>query len=651
MSVEHYKLTISLLSEATLVLRPSGRIITVNRAASKLLSTDTSMEGRSLQPFVSSSSDSLLSYLRLCSRSKQILVGALELETPQGVQRFTAKGGVLEPRTEEDEAVILIRLLPQLEANMHFKALKERIDGLNAEVAKRQRAEYELNAQRKWLEVTLNSIGDAVITTDTEGKVTFMNPVAEAMTGWSQEEAAGNPLSRVFVIVNEYTRDPVENPAYRTLREGQVVGLANHTVLITKGGLEICIEDTAAPIAWGGKTEGAILVFHDVSKRRQLEKQLMDRAEVLERANRRKTEFLTMLAHELRNPLAPISSAVEIMSIQPDTPPSFEEPRKIIQRQILHLKRLVDDMLDVSRITRGSIKLIRRSVDLASLTTLACLDLREQFDRGRIYLQTKIPSSKIWVHGDADRLTQVLHNLLVNSSKFTPPGGSVTVSLTVEGPFAVLKVADTGVGIDESDLSDLFEPFTQGAQNLDRSTGGLGLGLSLVKGVVDAHDGQIRATSAGAHEGTTMTVQIPLAEEEDETVDVAELPAVASTQRILLIEDEVDAAATMRRLLELLGHETDVAYTGPEGLEKAVANRPTLIICDIGLPGLDGFAVAEKLRQNPLTSSIPLVALTGYGGSEFVERASRTGFDHHVIKPATIGDIQAVISFAKSGSK
>jgi PAS domain S-box-containing protein len=647
-SISHYQRVIALLPEAALIVTPSGWIIATNLPGELLLDRQEASQKSLFDSLNAESRAHAAGYLRQCARSRQPLVGSLIFDRQASAEAHTSYGAVLEPRSEDREAAVLLRLQPRNESNAKFSALKHQIDDLNQEVARRLRAEYQLKAQTQWLEVTLTSIGDAVITTNADNRIAFMNPIAEAMTGWDQHEALGQPLDDVFVIVNEYTEAPVENPAGRALRQRSVVELANHTVLISKQGKRTAIEDTAAPIALDDEIKGVILVFHDVSDRRLLERQLMERAENLELANRRKNEFLTMLAHELRSPLAPISSAAHVMSLQAGQSGISDEPRRVIERQVQHLKRLIDDMLDVSRIISGKMNIVRKNVDFTSLVESACDDFRPQFQQSGIHLSTSISPSKIHIHADAHRIIQVLHNLLANATKFTPAGGSTSVSLSVEEHVAVLRVADTGIGIDESVIADIFEPFTQAAQSLDRSEGGLGLGLSLVKGIIDLHQGEVSISSRGHHKGATLTVVLPLANVKAQVCEDAAPGKVEETHRVLLIEDETDAATTMGQLLELLGHEVHLARTGPEGLKKATAVEPTLIICDIGLPGLDGFAVAERLRRSPVTSTIPLVALTGYGERDFVRRAKAAGFDHHITKPAGIEDIQAALALAKS---
>lgn len=649
MSVKHYERVIALLPEPAMVVTSLGKLLAANHSAAALFKEQSVAQETLWTSLTTESQSHLLPYLRLCARSKQPLVGAISLTAKKGEVAFTTHGAVLEPQSPSQEALILLRLRAKAESNVKFRELKEQINELNREIARRRRAEYELTAQTQWLQITLTSIGDAVITTDADGNIAFMNPVAEAMTGWTQEEGLRKPLHEVFFVVNEHTGAAVENPAEKALRERRVVTLANHTVLIAKGGSRIAIEDTAAPITLDDEIKGSILVFHDVSQRRQLEQQLMERASNLELANRRKNEFLTMLAHELRSPLAPISNAVEIMSLQADAPAVYHEPRKVIERQVQHLKRLIDDMLDVSRITSGKMHIKRQPVDLAALTASACSDFQAQFRQAHIRLSTSLPAAEVWIEADAHRITQVLHNLLINAQKFTPPNGSVDVTLTTKEDLAVLSVTDTGIGIDEALMGDLFEPFTQAAQSLDRSTGGLGLGLSLVKGIINLHHGQICATSDGEHQGTAITISLPLTR--GQSIPNADSQKAANNERlhrVLVIEDEPDAAATLKQLLELLGHEVHVANTGPEGLKLAIDTLPTLIFCDIGLPGMDGFSVVARLRATAATSAIPIAALSGYGDTAFVNRAKAVGFDHHITKPATLADIEAALAIRRS---
>ena len=646
MSVQYYERILSLLPEPALITTSKGKILARNKAAQALHPSGLATEDL-FQIVPENTRDDLATYLRHCARNKQPIIGAITFDDTQETATYTSHGAQLEPRSEAIEALILLRLRSREESNLQFHLLRRQIDDLNAEITRRVSAEQALKAQTEWLQVTLKSIGDAVIITDETNCITFMNPVAEAMTGWDLEEATKRPLDDVFIIINEYSRQPVENPAERALRERKVVALANHTILITKFGEQTHIEDTAAPILIDDHVRGAILVFHDVSERKHLERQLIERANYLELANRRKNEFLTMLAHELRTPLNPISNAIQLMKLQKDALSDEKSPMEIIGRQVKHLKRLIDDMLDVSRITLGKMKIQKETLDITKLVGSVCRDFAPQFEQSKVKLNPSLATSSLWVHGDADRITQVLHNLLTNALKFTPAGGTVTVSLDEDDHICIVKVIDDGMGIEERALPDLFEPFTQAEQPLDRGRGGLGLGLSLVKGIVELHGGTVAAESAGVGKGTTLIFSLPSTNASHHQEFEASRSSIPTKHlRILLVEDDEDAATTMCQLLEYLGHEIHHARTGPEGLKKAIAIKPAIIICDIGLPELDGFEVAKRLKKGALTMDIPIVALSGYGERDFIERAKASGFAHHITKPATFAEIQEALLIA-----
>jgi PAS domain S-box-containing protein len=524
---------------------------------------------------------------------------------------------------------------------------------LRAEVESRRRAEAAAEEQREWLRVVLASIGDAVIATDTAGRVVLLNPVAEAMTGWPQAEAVGRPLDGIFRIINEEHRGAVESPVARVLREGTVQGLANHTVLIARDGTERAIDDCAAPIREAGTAEvrGVVLIFHDVTERREMERQLVDRAEKLAEAGRHKDEFLVMLAHELRNPLAPIRNGLHVLRLSPGDPRSVGEMREIMQRQVEHLARLVDDLLDVSRITRGRVVLRTERIDLVQLARQAAADHRARAGESGVSLAEDLPPGPIWVDADPIRLKQVADNLLGNALKFTDRGGSVAVAVAADAAAgeASLTVRDTGIGIEAHVLPRVFDPFAQADRSLDRGRGGLGLGLALVRGLVDLHGGSVEARSEGQGRGAEFTIRLRAA-----SGPAAPAWAAAGTARlggggrVLLIEDSPDVAETMRRLLHLYGYDVAVAHTGLEGVDEARRSRPPLIVCDIGLPGMDGFAVASALRADPATAGARLIALTGYGRDEDIRRARAAGFDDYVIKPADPDELLAKLAVPQS---
>ncbi len=366
-----------------------------------------------------------------------------------------------------------------------------------------QAAVRQVESGRRWLSAVVTSIGDAVIATDDRGAVLFMNSVAETLCGWRASEAAGRPLAEVFRIVNEHTRAMVESPADRVLAEGVVVGLANHTILIARDGTERPIDDSGAPIRGiDGRVAGVVLVFRDVTERREAEARVAEEI-------RRKDEFLAMLAHELRNPLSAITNAVQIL-LHPEAVDSHLWSREVIDRQARQLTRLVDDLLDVSRISRGKIQLRSQRVDMAVIVRSAAQVVRPLVDERRHEFHLTIEPDSIEVAADPVRLEQILVNLLNNAAKYTEPGGRIAVAATVDGPHAVLRVADTGIGIAPEMLPRVFELFTQGERALARSEGGLGIGLSMVQKLVELHGGRVEVQSDGPGRGSVFTVRLPV---------------------------------------------------------------------------------------------------------------------------------------------
>lgn len=370
-------------------------------------------------------------------------------------------------------------------------------------------------------------------------------------------------------------------------------------------------------------------------------------AEKLEEASRRKDEFLGILSHELRNPLAPIRNALHVLGYAWEDRARAERARGVIERQVAHLARLVDDLLDVTRITRGRIDLHRELLDLAHLTRDTVEDYRAGFDAAGIRLEVQLTSAAVPIDGDATRLAQVLGNLLANSAKFTPRGGTVTVRVETEAAgFALLRVRDTGEGVAPDVLPRLFQPFSQADRTLARTRGGLGLGLAVVKGLVELHGGTVTASSPGYGAGTEVTVHLPCAA--CVSLPVPSLPTSAGgapIENVLVIEDNVDAAETLREALEMEGMVVTVAHDGTEGLAVARQLRPHVVLCDIGLPGdLDGYGVARAIRADPLLRHVPLVAVTGYAGPGDRACAREAGFDAHLAKPIPIHELVRTIS-------
>jgi CheY-like chemotaxis protein len=343
--------------------------------------------------------------------------------------------------------------------------------------------------------------------------------------------------------------------------------------------------------------------------------------------------------------MAPIRNAVEVLRRVGVADPVVVQTRDMIDRQVTHMARLVDDLLDVSRLSRGKILLRKEVLDLRELVGAAAEDYRNTLEGGSVSLDVRLPDGPLAVNGDPTRLAQALGNVLHNAAKFTNPGGRVTVELAAPGEgAAVVRVRDTGIGMESEMLARIFDAFSQAQNTLDRSQGGLGLGLTLVKGLIELHGGKVSAASDGLGRGTEITLRIPLAEQPLAPAP-RPAPAAARPHRILIIEDSTDAAESMRMLLTMTGHEVEVASTGRDGLKVAGAFRPAVVLCDLGLPGgMDGFAVARAMRQDPALSSVYLIAATGYGQAEDMLRSREAGFDAHLTKPLDFTNLQGLLT-------
>jgi signal transduction histidine kinase/CheY-like chemotaxis protein len=362
-------------------------------------------------------------------------------------------------------------------------------------------------------------------------------------------------------------------------------------------------------------------------------KALEAREEELRLAGERKDEFLAMLAHELRNPMAALSMALELLELSAGDPARTARNRDIAHRQLGHLVRLVDDLLDVSRITRGAFELRKEDLDLNAVLDGALAVAQPLLENRGILLTVERPKDPVPVHADATRLEQVVTNLLSNAGKFTETGGAVVLSLARSDGHALLRVSDTGRGIPPPMTDQVFEPFVQVNPGLDRSKGGLGLGLTLVKRLVQMHGGTVAASSGGAGHGSTFEVRLPLRREQHAVASGRTLTGESSARRIVVVEDSADVRETLADFLGSLGHSVELAANGPEGVQKLLTLQPDVGLVDIGLPGMDGYEVARVVRSRPEGRSLFLVALTGYGGGAAEDSARDAGFDLHVVKP------------------
>lgn len=767
----------------------------------------------------------------------------------------------------------------------------------------RERAAAVIHEQGERFRTTLASIGDAVMTVDTQGRVTYLNAIAEQLTGWTNVDAAGQSMHDVFKIINETSRQPVENPVDKVLREGVIVGLANHTILISKDGSERAIDDSAAPIRdLEGEIEGVVLVFRDVAERRKTERELAasqarktailesamdgiltideagkvvsynpaaeqmfgyERAEAMGRelaeliipqayrdehrrglahylatgegpilrqrmeltairstgeefpvevtitpiktedaifftgyirdvterkqaeealreaeqqfrtladtipqlawmahadgnifwynqrwydftgttpeemegwgwqavhdadelprvlekfrasiasgkdwedtfplrrrdgemrwhlsrmlpvrddhgtivrwfgtntdvtdqieaanelrelaanlseADRRKDVFLATLAHELRNPLAPIRNALSVLKHNEDNPQAFDETREMLERQVQQMVRLIDDLLDLSRISRNRIDLRKEDVVLSEVIDHAVETCRPIIDEAGHTLTVNLPKEPIHLHADKVRLAQIFLNLLNNSAKYTERGGKIDLTAHVAGSDVVVSVQDNGIGIPAGMLAHVFDMFTQIEPSLERAQGGLGIGLTLVKRLVEMHGGAIEARSAGPGLGSTFTVRLPKSAARAPQLKPA-TDATAGMQaprrKILVVDDNRDSARSLAMLLKLGGHEVHTAFDGMEAFSAAESVQPEVVLLDIGLPKLNGYEVARKIRDQEWGGSIVLVALTGWGQDEDRRKSKEAGFDHHFVKPVEQGALNSYLA-------
>jgi PAS domain S-box-containing protein len=537
------------------------------------------------------------------------------------------------------------------------------------DVTAERKAEEAIAEQREWFETTLESIGDAVIATDVQGRVEFMNPIAEHLTGWRLTEARGRTCDDVFRIINEDSRRAVESPVSRVLAEGTVVGLANHTVLVAADGTERPIDDSGAPIRGrDGRVVGVVLVFRDVSERRRSEVERRDAAAererlldaeraaraAAERASRVKDEFVAMVSHELRTPLNAILGWSQLITRPDAGRDALERGLAVITRNARLQAQLISDLLDISRIVSGKLRLQIDHLDLATAITDAVETVQKEADEKGIVIHRALETTLGTVAGDPARLQQIVWNLLSNAIKFTPAGGTIRVQLRRIGTDAGIIVTDSGVGIRPEVLPDIFDRFHQADQSITRRFGGLGLGLSIVKHLVELHGGSIAAHSDGPDQGATFTVVLPAGVAREKLVATpvearehdARLSASLSGLRVLVVEDEPDTREFLERFLKTCGADVIVASTVDEALAALPDSRADILVSDIGLPAKDGYDLVHQVRQLPAEAggAIPAIALTAYARSEDRTRAFRAGFQAHLAKPVEPTELVATIS-------
>lgn len=524
-------------------------------------------------------------------------------------------------------------------------------------IAARRRSAAALHEQRQLLEVTLSSISDAVIACDIHGSITFLNPAAQSLTGWKREEAERQPLPKVFNIINEDTRQTVENPALRAMREGTIIGLANHTVLVTKDGGEIPVDDGASPITTAdARTLGAVLIFRDITERRRAE---TERARLLaaehdarglaEAANRAKDEFLAVLSHELRTPLTAVFGWVQLLQRRGIDSETQAKALEVIDRNLRVQTRLVDDLLSVSQIMSGKLQIRREIIDPLQVLKTAVAMARPSADAKDVALRLESDEHVPALFADPSRLQQITGSLLSNALKFTPKGGTIVASIRRVQNELQIAVSDTGEGISPEFLPQVFNRFSQADASTSRPHGGLGLGLALVRQLVELHGGTVKALSLGIGKGSTFMVSFPLA------AVIAKFPEPAASAgkkhigadlhniKVLLVEDEPDTREVIAYVLQEFGASVAQASSASDALLEFVTAKPDILVSDIGMPDMNGYQLLAMI-QNQTPQPPPAVALTAYATAADKDRALRSGFQAHMSKPVALADLVALVA-------
>jgi len=518
---------------------------------------------------------------------------------------------------------------------------------IRSEVSLRMDATRESRRQKDLLAVTLTSIGDAVILADTNAHIVYMNPVAERLTGWTLAEAASQPCASVFRIINEQSRAIVESPVEKVLRQGTIVGLANHTLLIRKDGSEVPIDDSGAPVREeNGAVRGVVLIFRDFSEHKSAEQDLRRAKEELEQAARVKDQFLATLSHELRTPLTPVLTTLNLWEASTDLPEDFRSDIVMLRRNIELEARLIDDLLDLTRIAQGKLSLNPELCDVHDILIAAIEVYRSEIQGKRLEVVTRFQARRRVVTADCARIQQVFWNIIKNATKFTPEGGRITIETRNDNEGRiVVSISDTGIGMSAEELTSVFKPFVQGTTDSHRRHGGLGLGLAIARAFTEAHGGTIDASSPGPTKGTTFTFRMLALD-----VSTPDLSAVSNPKpivesaeklRVLLIEDHADSATVLARLLARMGHAVQVCDSVRATMEVlARGDGFDLVLSDIGLPDGTGVDLIREIRKQ---HRWPAVALTGYGMEDDIIRCREAGFDGHITKPVSVQNLEAIL--------
>jgi PAS domain S-box-containing protein len=608
---EYTKAILNAGADPLVVLSQDLRLQTANRAFHQMFGVPReAMQNTSLDTLAEGTPD----LARVSTQLQKMIADGVEFKTFELEHGFQDIG----PRTLVIDAYPLSlsgQSRPMILLSFHDVTMRKQAEAANAR-----------------LSAIVQSSNDAIVSKDLNGIITSWNRGAERIFGYTSDETIGKPIT---ILIPADRADEEPSILERVRRGDRVIDY--ETVRRRKDGSLVDISLTISPIIdQHGAIIGASKIARDITQRKRAE-------EALRVADRAKDEFLAMLGHELRNPLGALASAVQILDLPERSPDHMTQARAIIDRQIHALSHLVDDLVDASRVTGAKMRLSRRPLDLSHVIeeTIEVLRTRGLLDRH----QVTFSGARAWIDADETRIEQIVTNLIGNALKFTPPGGAITVTARTEVQHAVLAVKDTGIGIPADVLPTIFDLFVQGERSLERSQGGLGIGLTLVRRLVELHGGTVQASSDGSGMGSTFTVRLPVISAPDLTIyEQASLPAAACRPlRVLIVDDNDDMRETLGILLTQDGHEVHLANDGPSGLKAALTFQPEIGLLDLGLPGFDGYTLARSIRAHDEGKQIYLVAVTGYGQPEDRLRAKEAGFDELVVKPIEVDKLALLL--------
>ncbi|WP_182865202.1 hybrid sensor histidine kinase/response regulator [Rhodopirellula sp. JC639] len=675
---ESFEALASTLGDPLVLLSPGGVIVGANRLAVQAMGRQKKSDvlQHRLQDFVAQPHADLDEWFRLARRTTEGTLGTLKFQCRDQPLRASAH------RINNGTSYfLLLRLQEHAAALKQFTALNEKVQQLHREVSRRRIVEAQLRIERdiaafgRDIGLALvgnhdldNSLQDCteLMVRQLDGALariwlaneegTSLNLVASSGLYTHLDGTHGcirfgdYKIGRIAQeqrahITNDVLSDPAIHDKDWARREGIVAFVGyplvdGHTTVGVIGMFARRVLSESVSTAMGSVANSIALRI----RKQAIQDGLAKQTQALKEADRRKDEFLAMLSHELRNPLAPVRSGLDLLSLSET---QHRDTIAMMQRQIEHLVRLVDDLLDVSRIMLGKVELRKQPVALASLIAQAHDTLRETMETEGHHFEINMPCEPIWINADSVRIIQVIENLLKNACKYTDPGGEISINVDSDGNRVTLAVKDNGIGIDSDLLPQVFDLFTQADRALDRAQGGLGIGLTLTKNLVEMHRGSIHVCSAGLGRGTTFTLNLPtcVAPTADSGAAVqTHLPADAPL-RILAVDDNRAARFMMEKLLEKLGpHEVKTAGDGPSAIKLFVEFQPELVFMDIGLPGQDGYEIARQIRQLETGTPCRLVALTGYGQQDDREKSKQAGFDEHLVKPPGIDQIRELLA-------